>query len=94
MGAPSVSVQLISDDAHTFTLEARVREGGSETNHTVTLGRDVLTRLAPNESAEGFVGRCFAFLLEREPKESILRRFDVSVIGRYFPEFDETIASR
>jgi hypothetical protein len=93
-GAPNVSVRLISDDGHTFTLEARVREGGSETNHTVTLGHDVLARLARGESAEGFVRRCFAFLLEREPKESILRRFDVSIIARYFPEFDETIAAR
>jgi hypothetical protein len=30
-------------------------------------------------------------LLEREPKEAILRRFDVSVIGRYFPEFEGVI---
>jgi hypothetical protein len=27
-------------------------------------------------------------LLEREPKESILRRFDVKAISRYFPEFE------
>jgi hypothetical protein len=27
-------------------------------------------------------------LLEREPKESILRRFDVMAISRYFPEFE------
>jgi hypothetical protein len=94
MGAPSVSVRLISDDAHAFTLQTRVREGAAETNHTVILGRDLLARLAPGESAESFVGRCFAFLLEREPKESILRRFDVSVIGRYFPEFEKTIAAR
>ena len=30
-------------------------------------------------------------LLEREPKESILGRFDVSVIGRYFPDFESAI---
>ena len=30
----------------------------------------------------------FRFLLDREPKESILRRFDVTVISRYFPEFE------
>jgi len=30
-----------------------------------------------------------AFLLDREPKESILGAFDISVIRRYFPEFDE-----
>jgi Holliday junction resolvase-like predicted endonuclease len=30
----------------------------------------------------------FWFLLDREPKESILRRFDVTAISRYFPEFE------
>ncbi len=33
------------------------------------------------------VERAFAFLLEREPKESILREFDMTTISRYFPEF-------
>jgi len=28
------------------------------------------------------------FATIREPKESILRRFDVTVISRYFPEFE------
>ena len=31
------------------------------------------------------------FLLEREPKESILRSFDVSQIATYFPEFEAEI---
>jgi hypothetical protein len=39
-------------------------------------------------------GATFAFLLEREPKESILSSFDVSVIGRYFPGFEREIAGR
>jgi hypothetical protein len=29
----------------------------------------------------------FWSLLDREPKESILRRIDVTAISRYFPEF-------
>ena len=36
----------------------------------------------------------FAFLLEREAKESILRSFDITVVGRYFPEFEDEIQSR
>ena len=37
------------------------------------------------------VERSFAFLLEREPRESILRSFDLSVIGRYFPDWERAI---
>jgi hypothetical protein len=29
------------------------------------------------------------FLIDREPKESILSAFDMRVIRRYFPEFDD-----
>ena len=40
---------------------------------------------------EAFISGVFAFLLEREPKESILARFDVTMVGRYFPEFEREI---
>jgi hypothetical protein len=94
MPAANVTVSVASEDARAYHLTVHVREGGSETTHDVTLARDLLSRLAPSEPASAFVERCFAFLLEREPKESILRSFDVAVIGRYFPEFDKTIARR
>jgi hypothetical protein len=92
MSGAVVSAEVVSDDARGYRLTVRVREGRSETAHEVTLARDLLTRLGPGESAEAFATRCFAFLLEREPKESILRSFDVSVIARYFPEFEREIA--
>jgi len=40
------------------------------------------------------VRRSFEFLLEREPKESILTRFDLSLISRYFPEYEREIKRR
>jgi hypothetical protein len=36
----------------------------------------------------------FDFLLEREPKESILRSFDLSVVSQYFPDYEHEIRSR
>ena len=36
----------------------------------------------------------FRFLLERERKESILSSFDLTVIGRYFTEYEREIAER
>jgi hypothetical protein len=35
----------------------------------------------------------FRFLLDREPRESILRGFRLSEIERYFPEFPRLIGS-
>jgi len=82
-------------DAERFLTRyhVEIREGETATEHDVTLSRGDFDRLAGDRTPESFIRDCFAFLLGREPKESILRSFDVSVIGRYFPEFERTIAS-
>lgn len=75
-------------------FRVRVQDGRGETKHRVTAKAADLERLArPGETAEAFLVRCFEFLLEREPKESIMSSFDVMVIARYFPEFEKTIRS-
>ncbi|MBA7497516.1 hypothetical protein ES704_00244 [subsurface metagenome] len=40
---------------------------------------------------EELIKKAFEFLLEREPKESILSRFNLRIINQYFPEFEEEI---
>jgi hypothetical protein len=86
-----ITAEVTSDGA-VLMLSVRVAGEGSETRHEVTLSHRDLARLGrPGESAASFVTRCFDFLLEREPKESILKRFDVSVIADYFAEFEEEI---
>jgi hypothetical protein len=70
-----------------------VREGDSSSEHDVTATAADLDRLAAAyPSAEAFIRACFDFLLEREPKASILPTFDVAAIGGYFPEFERTIS--
>ncbi len=69
-----------------------VTEGASSTAHAVTVSRAALDRLAPGApDPVDLVHRSFAFLLAREPKESILARFDLPLIGRYFPDYERTI---
>jgi len=74
-------------------LEVDVREGRGSTHHTVTVDPATFQRLAgaSGASPEDFVHAVFEFLLEREPKESIMSRFDVTVVSRYFPEFESEI---
>ena len=72
-----------------------IREGSSQTRHEVALGQQAYDRLSGARTPpEALVRESFAFLLEREPKESILRRFDLTVIGRYFPEFEAELRRR
>ena len=35
--------------------------------------------------------KSFEFLLERESNQSILKKFDIEVIGQYFPEYIDEI---
>lgn len=73
--------------------EVTVREDGGGTSHQVTMPREVFERLrSGGEPEEEFIRRCFVFLLEREPKESILKEFDVTEISGYFPEFESEIS--
>ena len=72
-----------------------VHEGNSQSSHTVTLEPDYYEKLTGGRvSAEELVHKSFEFLLEREPKESILSRFDLTVIARYFPEYEREIKKR
>lgn len=79
-----------------WLCQVTVAEHGSESRHSVTFTRADYQRLTTGggESPEGLVRRSFEFLLAREPKESILRTFELPVIGRYFPEYEVTISGR
>ena len=69
-----------------------IREGKGETRHTVTMTAADLARLSGGKhKAVEVIDAAFRFLLDREPKESILARFDVAVIARYFPEFQREL---
>ena len=66
-----------------------VREGDGESRHRVTMAKETCARLTGGAGApERCIEAAFRFLLDREPKEAILARFDVTVISRYFPEFE------
>ena len=78
-----------------YEFQVTVREGGAQTRHRVTLRKTDYERLSRGQaSPEALVRESFRFLLEREPKESILRSFDLTVIGRYFPAYERQIAGR
>ena len=75
-----------------FEFEVIVRQGEGETRHRVTMTKESYDRLRNGDhSAEQCIEAAFRFLLDREPKESILGRFDVTAISRYFPEFEQEL---
>jgi hypothetical protein len=80
-----------SEDPYEF--DVRVTEGNTKTRHRVTLTESTYRKLSGGEATpERVIEAAFQFLLEREPKESILSRFDVTLISSYFPSFANQIA--
>ena len=83
-----IEVRRISEGG-ALDFEVVIREGEGETRHHVTMSREMCERLtAGKHTPERCLEAAFRFLLDREPKESILGRFDVTAISRYFPEFE------
>ncbi len=86
-----IKVEKIDKD--TFSVE--VTKGGGSSSHTVTLTDDYYQKLTEGKvDKERLIEKSFEFLLERESKESILSRFELPVISRYFPEYEAKIGKR
>ena len=85
-----ISVTAAGESSYHVTVD----EDGTRTEHAVTASPADVARYAPGVAAERLLEASFEFLLEREPKESILRRFDLPAIERYFPEYPRKIRDR
>ena len=75
-----------------WIFEVNISNGNS-TTHSVNLTRKyyhhlLLSDTTPTKLVEG----SFRFLLEREPKEMIMRTFDLKIISHYFPEYERRIS--
>ncbi len=82
---------LTVDPAGGDVYRVTVTETGSSTTHEVTVSAADLGRFGGGGSPEELIEASFRSLLDREPKESILGRFDLSVIPRYFPDYPSRI---
>lgn len=85
-----INVKKIDKTTYRVVVENR-----SMTSHMVTLPFKYYEKLCNSTvSPEVLIEKSFEFLLEREPNTSIMRSFELSVIGQYFPEYEETIVKQ
>jgi len=99
--APTVSVAEV---AHTDvsvqrqpdgTFKVDVSTGRTQTSHVVTVPTGAPAQLGADQvTPEDLVRVSFTFLLEREPATSILRRFSLTQIADYFPDYPQEIRHR
>ena len=86
-----LEIVVRDDGGNSYTVT--VDQAGRATHHTVTVWPSDVARYAPDTEPEALLEASFRFLLAREPRESILRRFDLSVIEQYFPEYPSEIGA-
>jgi hypothetical protein len=85
---PTITVTRRSGSVYDVTVD----DGRGATHHEVTVWPSDVARYAEEAAPEELIEASFVFLLERESKESILRKFELPVIERYFPDYPARIA--
>lgn len=92
----SVSVRCDGRREDGWTCSVTVREHGIDVStHRVRVSADDLDHLAAGaDDPAALVEASFAFLLERESPQMILRSFDLTEISRYFPSYETDIQRR
>ncbi len=85
-------IKVAQKDSETFEVTVIA---STTTTHTVKLKPDYCQKLTKGKvSPATLIENSFEFLLERESNTMILSRFDLPLIGHYFPEYEKTIVKR
>jgi hypothetical protein len=85
--------ELVIRSAGEHDFDVEIDDGGRRTTHHVSVPEQLVEQFRVHD-VERLVRISFDFLLEREPASSILRRFSLSDISRYFPEYGEELSRR
>jgi len=77
------------------SFEVSIRQGSVVSRHAVTVPPGLAADLGhPEADPKHLVATSVSFLLEREPASSILRRFGLEEVERYFPEYRNEMRRR
>ena len=83
----SIFIKELSDNKFEITLNKKLI-----TKHTVLLTDKYYNILTKRKiSKKKLLEHSFKFLLDREPNTSILSFFELDIISKYFPEYENEI---
>jgi hypothetical protein len=90
----SIRAVAADETGRRFTVTIGADDGWSSTHQVGVSDADWDRFGGGFEERADLVEGSVVFLLEREPKESILRSFELGDIAHYFPEYGETFTGR
>ena len=83
----SISIKIVSNNEYEVTVKSK-----TVTTHLVTLSDEVHEKLTKEKvNKKELLDFSFKFLLDREPNTSILSSFELTVISRYFSEYEKSV---
>ena len=83
----TISIQISSNNEYEVTVRSN-----TITTHLVTLSDEVHKNLTNEQvTKEELLEFSFKFLLDREPNTSILSSFELTIISRYFSDFEMSV---
>jgi len=92
---PNISILKKTENDSGWQFIVQITNKDSATEHLVTVPRMTYERLTGGKvEPDELIIKSFEFLLEREPKESILGEFEIDVIGNYFPEWSQAMVKQ
>ena len=83
----SISIKIVSNNEYEVTVKSK-----TVTTHLVTLSDEVHEKLTKEKvTKKELLDFSFKFLLDREPNTSILSFFELTVISRYFSDYEKNV---
>ncbi len=92
MNRSSMAISVESSGGDVYRVV--VTQAGRQTTHEVTVTPEDVARYAPGSTAQRLLEASFEFLLEREPRQSIMRSFELPIIGRFFGDYRDEMERR
>ncbi|HET7673848.1 MAG TPA: hypothetical protein VFK11_05050 [Candidatus Saccharimonadales bacterium] len=84
----AIKIARSDEDSADYVFLAEI----GEYKYKVTFSESYYEQLTAGKiSPKELLRRSFEFLIEREPPASIMRQFELPVINRYFPEYEDEI---
>ena len=94
MTDPTIPIVACQPSEAGWHCTVTLGDDAGATTHDVSVDRDTLDDLAPGTPPEELVRASFEFLLEREPREAIMRSFELPIIGRFFGDYRDEMGRR
>ena len=83
----NISIKRVSNNEYEVIVNSNTL-----TTHTVTLSDKVHTNLTNDKvTKEELLDFSFKFLLDKEPNTSILSSFELTIISRYFSDYEKSV---